>query len=77
MIYAPKLTYDVKMYAEVQGWDKPLRPRKNLKEGDVYLIDTLSSIDIDVARSMAQRGVRVICVVEDITLSEPVLDALI
>lgn len=79
MIYAPKLTYDVKMYAEVQGWELPKRTRilRNLKEGDVYLIDTLSCIDIDVARSMAQRGVRVICVVEDITLSEPVLDALL
>lgn len=79
MIYAPKLTYDVKMYAEVQGWELPKRTRKlhNLKEGDVYLIDTLSCIDIDVARSMAQRGVRVICVVEDITLTEPVLDALL
>ena len=63
MIYAPKLTYDVKMYAEVQGWELPKRTRilRNLKEGDVYLIDTLSCI----------------CVVEDITLSEPVLDALL
>lgn len=79
MIYTPKLTYDVKMYAEVQGWELPKRTRKlhNLKEGDVYLIDTLSCIDIDVARSMAQRGVRVICVVEDITMSGPVLDALL
>ena len=79
MIYAPKLTYDVKMYAEVQGWELPKRIRKlhNLKEGDVYLIDTLSCIDIDVARSMTQRGVRVICVVEDIALTEPVLDALL
>ena len=65
------------MYAEVQGWEKPQRPRKKLKEGDVYLIDTLSCIDIDVARSLAQRGVRVICVVEGITLSEPILDALL
>ena len=79
MIYAPKLTYDVKKYAEVHGWGKPKRTRlfRNLKEGDVYLIDTLSCIDIDVARSLAQRGVRVICVVEDITLIEPVLDALL
>ena len=79
MIYTPKLTYDVKMYAEVQGWELPKRTRKlhNLKEGDVYLIDTLSCIDIDVARSMAQRGVCVICVVEGITLTEPVLDALL
>lgn len=79
MIYAPKLTYDVKMYAEVQGWELPKRTRKlhNLKEGDVYLIDTLSCIDIDVARSLTQRGVRVICVVEDITLTESVLDALL
>lgn len=79
MIYAPKLTYDVKMYAEVQGWELPKRTRKlhNLKEGDVYLIDTLSCIDIDVARCLTQRGVRVICVVEDIALTEPVLDALL
>ena len=79
MIYAPKLTYDVKMYAEVQGWGKPKRTRvlSKLQEGDVYLIDTLSDIPMEEARNLAQRSVRVICVVEDITLSEPVLDALL
>ena len=79
MIYAPKLTYDVKMYAEVRGWELPKRTRilRNLKEGDVYLIDTLSYIPLCEARQLAQRGVRVICVVEDVTLSEPVLDALL
>ena len=79
MIYALKMSLAVKQYIERQGCDKPKLTRrlKKLQEGDVYHIDTLSCIDIDVARSMAQRGVRVICVVEDITLSEPVLDALL
>lgn len=79
MIYASKKSQAIKQYIERQGWDKPklIRRLEKLMEGDVYLIDTLSCIDIDVARSMAQRGVRVICVVEDITLSEPVLDALL
>jgi hypothetical protein len=67
------------MYAEVHGWGKPKRTRilRKLQEGDVYLIDTLSDIPMEEARSLAQRGVRVICVVEDITLTEPVLDALL
>jgi hypothetical protein len=67
------------MYAEVQGWELPKRTRilRNLKEGDVYLIDTLSYIPLCEARQLAQRGVRVICVVEDIALTEPVLDALL
>jgi hypothetical protein len=79
MIYTSKMSLAVKKYIERQGCDKPklIRRLKKLQEGDVYLIDTLSNIDIDVARSLAQRGVRVICVVEDITLSEPVLDALL
>lgn len=79
MIYAAKLTFDVKMYAEVKGWGKPKRTRvlRKLQEGDVYLIDTLSDIPMEEARNLAQRGVRVICVVEDIALSEPVLDALL
>ena len=79
MIYAPKLTHDVKTYAEVHEWEKPKRTRllRNLKGGDVYLIDTLSDIDLCEARQLAQRGVRVICVVEDIALTEPVLDAIV
>jgi hypothetical protein len=79
MIYTSKMSLVVKQYIERQGCDKPKLTRrlKKLQEGDVYLIDTLSCIDIDVARSMVQRGVRVICVVEDITLTEPVLDALL
>ena len=78
MIYAAKLTHDVKMYAEVQGWDKPRRTRlfRNLKEGDVYLIDTLSDISLCEARQLAQRGVRVISTVADIAFTEPVLDAI-
>lgn len=79
MIYARKLTNNVKKYAEVRGWDKPKRTRlfRNLKEGDVYLIETLSDIHIEDARQLAQRGVRVVNVVADIALTEPVLDALV
>lgn len=78
MIYAAKLTSKVKKYAEVRGWDNPKRTRlfRNLKEGDVYLINTLSDIHIEDARQLAQRGVRVVNVVMDIALTEPVLDAI-
>lgn len=79
MIYARKLTNKVKKYAEVHGLGKPKRTRlfRNLKEGDVYLIDTLSDIHIEDARQLAQRGVRVIITVTDIALTESVLDALV
>lgn len=79
MIYAAKLTNNVKKYAEVRGWGNPKRTRlfRNLKEGDVYLIDTLSDIHIEDARQLAKRGVRVVNVVTDIALTEPVLDALV
>lgn len=79
MIYASKNSQSIKAYAKIHEWDKPklIRKLQKLKEGDVYLIDILSDIPIQEARSLAQRGVRVICVVEDITLSEPVLDALL
>lgn len=79
MIYARKLTNNVKKYAEARGWDKPKRTRlfRNLKEGDVYLIDTLSEIHIEDARQLAQRGVCIVNVVTDIALTEPVLDALV
>lgn len=79
MIYAAKLTNKVKKYAEVRGWDNPKRTRlfRNLKEGDVYLINTLSDIHIEDARQLAQRGVRVINVVADIALTESVLNALV
>ena len=79
MIYAAKLTNKVKKYAEVRGWGNPKRTRlfRNLKEGDVYLIDTLSDIHIEDARQLAQRGVRIVNVVADIALTEPVLNALV
>lgn len=79
MIYARKLTNNVKKYAEVRGWGKPKRTRlfRNLKEGDVYLIDTLSDIHIEDARQLTQRGVRIVNVVADIALTEAVLDALV
>ena len=79
MIYTLKMSLAVKKYIERQGCDKPKLTRrlKKLQEGDVYLIDTLSDIPLCEARQLAHRGVRVICVVEDITMSEPVLDALL
>lgn len=79
MIYAAKLTNKVKKYAEERDLDKPKRTRlfRNLKEGDVYLIDTLSDIHIEDARQLAQRGVRIVNVVTDIALTEPVLDAIV
>lgn len=79
MIYASKKSQAIKHYIERQGWDKPklIRKLQKLKEGDVYLIDTLSCIPLCEARQLAQRGVRVINTVADIALTEPVLDALL
>lgn len=78
MIYASKNSQSIKAYVKIHEWDKPklIRKLQKLKEGDVYLIDSLSDIPLCEARQLAQRGVRVISVVADITLSEPVLDAI-
>lgn len=79
MIYASKNSPNIRMYAKHNGLDKPkpIRKTQNLKEGDVYLIDILSDISIPEARSVLQRGVRIISVMADITITEAVLDALL
>ena len=77
MIYASKNSQSIKAYAKIHEWSKPklIRKLQKLKEGDVYLIDILSDIPIQEARSLLQRGVRIISVMADISVTEAVLDA--
>lgn len=79
MIYTSKNSQSIKTYAKIHEWEKPklIRKLQKLKEGDVYLIDILSDIPIQEARSLLQRGIHIISVMADITITEPVLDALL